>query len=89
MNNEIGNSTNVDYSADVQYIGQLLITLGDVLTTVVIKMEREQAWLEQTSQQVGNNQDLIKMTQKMMQVRQGMEQLRKQMEYIQQQIKQL
>ncbi|PUB06328.1 hypothetical protein [Paenisporosarcina sp. OV554] len=77
-------------NANLHHIGQILLTLGDTITTFGLALQRKQAMLEQQEHLMENNQEEQQQQQhNMLKIRQETERLRLQMKYIQDQINRL
>lgn len=71
-------------NANLHHIGQILLTLGDTITTFGLTLQRKQAMLEQQENLMENNQE--EQQHYMLKIRQETDRLRLQMKYIQDQI---
>lgn len=82
MPNSFENNTDNDYPATLQYIGLVLNTLGDLMITFGVTLEREQVKQEEANQQEWGQE----MHQQMKKMLQETRQLHKKMDYMQRQI---
>lgn len=79
------NNTDSDYPATLQYIGLVLNTLGDIMITFGVTLEREQVKQEEANQQEWGKE----MHQQMQKMLQETRQLHKKMDHMQRQINRL
>lgn len=85
MPNDYENNTDNDYPATLKYIGLVLNTLGDLMITFGVTLEREQVKQEEADQQVWGQE----MNQQMRRMLQETGQLQKKMDNMQRQLNRL